>query len=267
MLKHEYDKDSDRWYINKETGERYAGVTSILNVVSKPGIDKAKLKKQAEYLADHRKEMSTWTKAKYTAAVKNDDVYLDDWRIARDVGTAAHKVLEDLLADNVQDAEAYEVDGWDGKNPKLWVTQAWEELNEQFDIKPLRNETMVFSDKWGFAGTYDNAWLIDGELCIVDAKTNKGGPRSSVALQNCAYAMAEKMYDENGNVRDNLEFTRSRVFWIRPEGWNLFELRFDQDIWVDFRAMLRVYQHVKLRENRVIEEALADDGLMFYRRF
>jgi hypothetical protein len=221
----------------------------------------------ATYLADNRKRLAESTKASFLAEVKNEDVYLDDWRIARDVGTAAHKALEDILEGNENDAEAYDVDGWEGQNPKLWVTRAWEELNEQFDVEPLRNETMVFSDAYGYAGTYDNAWLINGELCMVDAKTNKGGPRASVALQNIAYAMAEKMYDESGNVVDNLEFERSRVFWVRPEGWNLFELRFDHELWVDFRAMLRTYQHVKLRESRVIEEALVDDGLTFYRRF
>lgn len=147
------------------------------------------------------------------------------------------------------------------------MTRAWEELNERFTVTPVHNETMVFSPKFGYAGTYDNAWYIDGELCIVDAKTNKNGPRASVGLQNMAYAMAEKMYLPNGEVADNVAFERSRVFWVRPEGWNLFELRFDNDLWVDFRAMLRSYQHVKLREARVIEEGLVDDGLTFRRWF
>jgi len=263
----EYDESWDRWYINKETGEKYAGVTSILNVMSKPGIDKAKLKLQATYLANNRKRMSELTKAAFLAEVKNDDVFLDDWRIARELGTAAHKVLEDILEGRAQHPEMYEVDGWEGENPLGWVTRAWEELNEQFDVTPVRNETMVFSDQWGYAGTYDNAWLINDEMCMVDAKTNAGGPRSSVGLQNIAYAMAEKMYDENGNVTDNLEFDRSRVFWVRPDGWNLFELRFDHELWVDFRALLRTYQHVKLREKRVIEEALYPEGKTFWRRF
>lgn len=267
MLKREYDADRDRWYINQESGEKYAGVTSVLNVASKPGIEKAKLKKQAEYLADRRKTMDSLTKQAYLATVKNEDVYLDEWRIARDIGTAAHQVLEDLIAGEEKDAAKYEVDGWEGQNPKLWMTRAWEELNEQFSVLPVQSETLVYSDKYGYAGTYDNAWYIDGELCMVDAKTNKGGPRPNVALQNVAYAMAENALDEKGNPTKNPKFERSRVFWVRPEGWNLYELRFDKDLWVDFRAMLRVYQHTKVREGRAIEEALHDDGLTFFRRF
>jgi len=266
-LQREYDDNYDRWYIDKDKGERYAGVTSILNVVNKEGINKAKLKLQATYLADNRKDMAELTKAQYMARVKNDSVYLDDWRVAREVGTQAHAVLEGILNNDVDANVGEEVEGWEGQHPKLWMTRAWEELNEQFDVKPLHNETMVFSDKYGYAGTYDNAWLIDGELCMVDAKTNKNGPRASVGLQNMAYAMAEKMYLPNGDVAANETFERSRVFWVRPEGWQLFELRFDNDLWVDFRAMLRTYQHVKLREKRVIEEGLVEDGLTFRRWF
>ena len=181
----------------------------------------------------------------------------------------SHAVLENLIDPMSPVPEGFDddVEGWTGQHPSLWMRRAWEELNEQFDVKPVHNETMVFSDKWGYAGTYDNAWLIDGAMCIVDAKTNKNGPRASVGLQNMAYAMAEKMYLPDGTVADNVAFERSRVFWVRPEGWNLYELRFDNDLWIDFRAMLRAYQHVKLRENRVIEEALVEDGLTFRRWF
>lgn len=271
-LKRDYDEQWDRWYINQDTGEKYAGVTSILNVLNKEGVNKAKVKNQAVYLADNRKRMADLTKAQYLAEVKNDSVYLDDWRIAREVGTQAHLVLEDLLANPFHDTypidKKYDdVEGWEGQHPQLWMTRAWEELNEQFDVKPVHNETMVFSDKYGYAGTYDNAWLIDGEMCMVDAKTNKNGPRASVGLQNMAYAMAEKMYLPDGTVTDNVDFERSRVFWVRPEGWNLYELRFDNDLWVDFRAMVRAYQHVKLREKKVIEEALVEDGLTYRRWF
>lgn len=267
MLKQTYDDDWARWYLDEETGERYCGVTSVLNVLNKEGINKAKMKLQATYLADNRKEMSELTKAQYLARVKNDDVFLDDWRIAREVGTQAHEVLETLLTTVDPVTITKNVEGWEGQHPAYWMTRAWEELNEQFHVEPLHNERMVFSPQYGYAGTYDNAWLIDGELCIVDAKTNKNGPRASVGLQNIAYAMAEKAYDEHGNVVDNETFERSRVFWVRPEGWNLFELRFDNDLWVDFRAMLRAYQHVKLREKKVIQEGLVEDGLTFRRWF
>lgn len=267
-LKRELDDDYDRWYINKETGERYIGVTSVLNVLNKEGINKAKLKKQATYLADNRKRLAEVTKAQFLAEIKSDEVYLDDWRVAREVGTQAHTVLEDLLAGkDVNNVEYEDVEGWTGQHPKLWMKRAWEELNEQFKIEPVHNETMVFSDEYGFAGTYDNAWLIDGQLCIVDAKTNQNGPRSSVAVQNIAYAMAEKMYSKSGEVLDNLEFEASRVFWVRPEGWNLYELRFDRELWVDFRAMLRCVQYNKLREKRAVEQALVEDGLTFRRWF
>ncbi len=266
-LRREHDDDWDRWYIDNDTGEKYAGVTSILNVLNKEGVNKAKLKQQAIYLADNRKRMADLTKASYLAEVKNDGVYLDDWRVARELGTAAHLVLENLIDGKAPETDVEDVEGWEGQSPVLWMTRAWEELNEQFNVQPLYSETMVFSPKYGYAGTYDNAWMIDGELCIVDAKTNKNGPRASVGLQNIAYAMAEKMYLPNGEVADNVEFQRSRVFWVRPDGWNLFELRFDNDLWVDFRAMLRAYQHVKLREARVIEEGLVEDGLTYRRWF
>lgn len=270
-LTRDYDDNWDRWYIDKETGEKYAGVTSILNVLDKKGVYKGERNLMAAYLADHRKRLAELTKAQFMAEAKNDKLYLDDWRIAREIGTYAHSVLEHILKHGTDNLDVIDfgpvVDGWEGKDPAIWVRQAWEELNEEFDIVPVHNETMVFDPALGYAGTYDNAWYIDGELCIVDAKTNKNGPRSSVGLQNIAYAMAEKMYDEDGNVADNREFEKSRVFWLRPEGWNLYELRFDNDLWVDFRAILRAYKYTKLREKRVVEEALASDGLTFRRWF
>ncbi len=266
-LRREHDDNWDRWYIDSETGERYAGVTSILNVLNKEGVNKAKLKQQAVYLADNRKRMAELTKAQYLAEVKNDSVYLDDWRVAREVGTQAHGVLEELINGTAADDFDMPVEGWEGQHPKLWMTRAWEELNERFNVQPLYSETMVFSPKYGYAGTYDNAWLIDGEMCIVDAKTNKNGPRASVGLQNIAYAMAEYMYLPNGEVAENVEFERSRVFWVRPEGWQLYELRFDNELFVDFRGILRAYKYTKLREARVIEDALVEDGLTFRRWF
>lgn len=266
MLKQEYEDDA-RWYLDDETGERYCGVTSVLNVLNKEGVNKAKLKMQATYLADNRKRMADLTKAQYLAEVKSDKVYLDEWRVAREVGTQAHSVLENLIERDPNYLATPDVEGWEGQHPALWMRRAWEELNERFDVKPLHSERMVFSPQYGYAGTYDNAWWIDGELCMVDAKTNKNGPRASVGLQNIAYAMAEKAYDNDGNIVDNETFERSRVFWVRPEGWNLYELRFDNELWVDFRAMLRAFKHVKLRESRVIEESLVDDGLTFRRWF
>jgi hypothetical protein len=266
-LRRTYDDDSDRWYIDRETGEKYAGVTSILNVLNKEGVNKAKLKLLSTYLADNRKRLSEVTKAQYLAEVKSDAVYLDDWRVARELGTAAHLVLENHIAGRPAGEGVQDVEGWEGESPVLWMSRAWEEINEQFDVKPVLNETMVFSDKWGFAGTYDNAWYIDGKLCIVDAKTNKNGPRASVGLQNIAYAMCEKYYDPTGAIQDNLTFEASRVFWVRPEGWQLYDVRFDEELWVDFRALLRAYKHVKLREKTVIGEPLYDDGIVFHRWF
>lgn len=266
-LRRDHDEQWDRWYIDDDTGEKFAGVTSVLNVANKEGVNKAKLKQQAIYLADNRKRMADLTKAQYLAEVKNDSVYLDDWRVAREVGTAAHLVLENLIDGKAPETDAQDVEGWEGQSPTLWMTRAWEELNERYNVQPLYSETMVFSEKWGYAGTYDNAWLIDGELCIVDAKTNKNGPRASVGLQNMAYAMAEHMYLPNGEVADNVEFEKSRVFWVRPDGWQLYDLRFDNELWVDFRAHLRLFKYTKLREGKVIEDALVEDGLTFRRWF
>lgn len=262
-----YDKQRNRWYRDPSNPTRtYAGVTSILNVKDAPWLARARVKGTAEYAATHRKALAEMTKAEVVALLNSQNVTLPDWKVATDFGTATHTVIENIINDrplgqgvrHVEGTKSYPV----SNTFTEFVPQYFSEFRAKHNVQVLDCEKVVVSDIWGHAGRFDAVMIVDDEIMIVDTKTNKPGPRAKTALQNKAYCTYTEIIDPVTGARSPMhKVTASRVLWMREEGWNLFELAFDDSVADDFRHHLDLFAFGKLREDSLIKGAIHKDQL------
>lgn len=271
------DVNGERFYRDPGNPTKvYPGVTSILNTRYKAGIEKAKLNAAVLYLARQRKleTFQKMTQADIVAFMKNEDVYLPTWKVARDFGTACHQVIENLVdgvdvSTNVQWVEPH------AKYPCSntfveWVPEVWAQFVKKFDVEVLMSEQVVVSDQWGYAGRFDLIVLMDfhdgmgPQVTMLDIKTNVNGPHGDVAIQNTAYSKADHILTPNGKYQSVPDVTRSAVLWMHENAplslgvpsWNLYPLRFDDTTWRTFYAELILHRFSHQGEYNVIGEGL-----------
>lgn len=226
-----------------------------------PGLEKAKLNGVATFAARNRKAIAGWTQAYTIQFLKEQDNVLPDWKIARDYGTAAHQVLDNIIHGRSLN---YDVEVPEGSatypviNPVEWVPKWWDQFNREFAPVILGAEQTVVNDRLGYAGSFDLLLSIDGVVTVVDCKTNKAGPKPDTALQNMAYARCNSIVDMSTGVRSTWpQIAQSRVLWMRPEGWNFFPLQFDDEVWRRFFARLILFMSSQ-DEHQMIGDPLFD---------
>jgi len=211
-------------------------------------IETAKVNGVARYAARNRKDLAERTQAFVYGLLKEQDEVLPDWRVAREFGNQVHQVIENIINGKPLDYLVRDVEGTSSypveNNFTEWVPRYWDEFVRRHNVRILSCEQSVVSDKWGYAGSYDLFGLVDGEPVFIDAKSNAKGPHLwSVALQNKAYGSADYVLDFiTGEQSDLPQATGSRVLWLRPEGWNLWPLPYDNEIWRQFYAHLLLFQ-------------------------
>jgi hypothetical protein len=102
---------------------------------------------------------------------------------ATDIGTLAHKWIEEYLAD------------WKPtmpKNPQLLSTiESWLDWAHENQILAYETEFKVYSREHDYAGTCDFDGIINGERCIADWKTGKA-VYPEHRLQTIAYLLARE---------------------------------------------------------------------------
>ncbi len=132
------DDDDNRWYTKNELLDynSYIGVTSVL--------DCAVPKMLKKYFVNNTKEKQE--KRLFETA---------------DLGTAIHNEIE-------ADLKGVGIDHRSDAAPALEAWKTWREYNQ---IRTIQTETMVHSDRFGFAGTYDFLAEINGQVYLADIKT------------------------------------------------------------------------------------------------
>ena len=56
----------------------------------------------------------------------------------------------------------------------------------------------MWSDRSGYAGSFDAVCRIEGERVLLDLKTTRSGVHADVALQLAAYARTEQLITQDG---------------------------------------------------------------------
>lgn len=229
----------------------------MLGVKKVGALEKAKVNGVAGYAAHNRKDLAGMTKAATYALLRDERVTLPDWEVGRNFGTATHTVLENVIMGRPLDTDLQEVEGTDSypvANDFIeWVPRWWDEFTTDFDVEVIECEETVVSPL-GYGGSFDLILKVNGVPTMVDAKSNRGGPRDSVALQNEAYRRCPEIVDMTTGARRPMpEVERSAVLWLRPEGWNLYPLKDGDPVWRRFYAHLLLFQEG--------EEAMIGAGL------
>lgn len=137
------DSDSGRKYLIEGTSKSLVSVTTVLGWIAKPGIDKWK-KRVGEEAANKKS------------------------RHASTRGTRLHSVVEEYLQNgDVEGLEEYKV-----PLIQLMFSGAKSKLAKHIN-NIYQQETQMFSERLGVAGTVDLICEFDGELAVVDFKTSE----------------------------------------------------------------------------------------------
>lgn len=127
--------------------------------------------------------------------------------------------------------------------PKQWPTANlprvrqmcvhYRDLCESWQIQALYQERTVCNSKLSLAGSFDligtSPLLDDGRPWVGDRKTTNGvKPRSDITYQLCAYAYADEMWDDRGNITPMPEVNSQGGYVIKVKDYGA-SLH-----WVDF---------------------------------
>jgi len=235
-----FKKGGSRFYVHPDkTFGSVPGVTSVLNMIPKDFLKWWAAKMSAEFAVDNA---SSWIgmamNGNRQAAI---DVikraHLRNTDEAAQFGTDAHDVWERMARGEKLGRQH------PGMEP---FVRGFSEWLEMYEPEFLHLEATVWSETYGYAGSFDGAARIDGDrlgqeedaIVILDWKTTRSGVHAEVGLQLNAYANADYIIHPDGSKEDLPEFNAAAVFHGRPEGWQFVPVRLGDDIFDIFKALL-----------------------------
>lgn len=175
-----------RFYEHPVTGAKVPGVTTVIDVLSKPALPRWAAKETAVFAVANRK---SWQDLDDDAAI--DLLKGSPWRIsggAMSKGTEIHAIAEKLLMNQPVDFVPPDI-----QNPVRGVAEIIEWLKP--DV--MHMECSVWNLTKKYAGTADVIARIDGEVWMLDWKSSKD-VYPDYALQLAAYGHAEVILKPDG---------------------------------------------------------------------
>jgi hypothetical protein len=220
-------------------GVKADGVTTLLgDGLSKPALINWAANTTANYAVDHWDELSELPASKKLDTLKGAR-YADVDQAAKR-GTEVHEIAEQLL-------HGREVPVPDELAPH--VNSAVRFLDE-WKIRPILTETVVYSLRGRYAGTLDmvvTSDLLPGRVILADWKTSRSGIYGEAALQLSAYANADFYVDEAGVDQpvESLGITDHWGIWIRPDGYDVLPLDASEETFKFFQYISVVARRSK----------------------
>ena len=209
-------------------GELYPSVTTILNIISKPGLFYWGCLKTAEALkADPNLTPQEATRAPLTIR-----------DAAGGIGTTVHSFVEAWKAGNTPSLEGL-------GNDFVPYAKAFIKFTEEMPFTLLERERSVYSKKHHYAGTLDiTATDANKELWVLDVKTSKS-VRKEMGLQLVAYAEALK--EETG-----LDY-RMAVVHLKPTGgYKFVEFKDSIEVFLAAKRLFDWRQLKMFRESKTV---------------
>jgi hypothetical protein len=217
-------------------GEKVPGVTTILGAaLPKPALIEWAGKTTAAYAIDHWEELGELTPSKRLARL--DKARFEERDAAARRGTEVHRLAEALVSGEevtVPDELAGHVESY------VDFLDAWEP-------EPVLVEAVIANRAVGYCGTVDLVADMGGTRWLLDVKTARSGIFGETALQLCAYARAEVYLDDEGNEAKMADVGIDRIagIHVRADGWDLRELRGDDEVWNTFRHLAWLARHTE----------------------
>ena len=190
-------------YKHPHTGQVVPGVTTVLRKLDKPALIQWNIDNTAAYAVANIDHLLTRTQEQgygflrwywkrdplkgdmedirnYSNGVLND---------AGELGTMLHDwVAADHGACPYPDASNAPYHFWE-------MVEQWDKYNTEHEIEVLHSEVTLWNHDFGYAGTADGIWVIDGKLTLVDVKTSRNTWdehwMQAVALQRCGTLLTE----------------------------------------------------------------------------
>jgi|SRR5580658_8172159 hypothetical protein len=171
-------------------------VTTILSSIGKPALVNWAAKVEREMVVavstdlymEPRKEKLTPSQWALTLNNRLGTTKASQKELTRagDIGTEVHNLVEWTIRTELMQKV--------GPSPKIrdaaqWAFMAWEDWKKSVHLKPIAVEQVVYSRKYGYAGTLDLLAEVNGVLTVIDWKTGKA-VYSEAHLQNAAYRQA-----------------------------------------------------------------------------
>lgn len=242
----------DRFYEQPGTGLEAPSVTSFLKVLPKPALEKWKREQAVRWVIENidifqrELERGKTVDNLVTMAMSAQHSTFD----AAASGDVAHKIMEDsALGEEPHIPVGY------GSVPEVWKDFVEEFGVEVFAVEPLiHNYTQGYSGsadliaygywpRFNFEGGEFEATVTKG-LAVIDYKTGKG-LYGSTAYQNTAYAMGETYETPDGEELELPAVDLSFGFWLRPSGWALYPLAYNDDTKTVVRAARALYDRTQ----------------------
>lgn len=236
------DRGKNHWYVDAETGERVPGVTSITD----GGLPKKALinwsgNATAEYAVDNWDELTELAPSQRLKKIQGGRYEAKD--AAANKGTRVHDLAEKLVKGeqvSVPDELAGHV-------------QSYVRFLDEFDVRPVLVEAVVYSETHGYCGTLDLiADLLDPDdpepdpemrrriRALLDLKTNRSGIFGETALQLAGYRYADMWIDQStGETHDMPEVEMCGAVHVRADGYSLIPLEVTE---LQHRQLLYVQQ-------------------------
>ena len=219
-------------------GDVVPSVTTFLDVLPKPALDKWRVKVTAEYAID---KVDDWAKLDATSQLivprMPRDATVDMMKgapysdtSARDNGNIVHKIFEDLFV------------GREPLVPKGFerAVDLFEQFNKDFEIEVLYIEPQLVNEKLKYSGSTDGIFRINGKLTVIDWKAGRG-LYGSTAYQATAYARCEYIVTETGEEVEMPQVDQLMGVWLRSSGYAPYPLEYSQDTWDVVRMARRLY--------------------------
>lgn len=238
-------RNDSRFYVDRETGERVPGVTSIVDMVPKPFLQFWAAKLVAEWAADNigsyvQLLIDGQREAAIDAAKSAPRRSVSE---AAAVGTKVHDYFEQYARGDAPKRVPVDVQPY---------ARHIAEFHDRYQPEYLHLEDTVWSSTHRYAGSFDWIARIDGEIVLGDNKTTRSGVHAEVALQLSAYAHADKLITQSGDEVEVPPVDAGAVFHLRPEGWKLVPVRIDREVFEHFLALRRTFDWVKSLSSGVI---------------
>jgi hypothetical protein len=205
------------YYIDSEP---VTSVSRIIRGACPPKLDAWAARLCADYVVNHREELSTLEPSEVIRRVEN--VPRERRSEAAVRGTDVHSVAERLAAGETVDVPDHlsgHVDSY------MAFVRDWEP-------RELLTETAIIKRQaWeggGYGGTFDLlADLGDGQRWLLDYKTTASGVFPEMALQLAGYRYADAFLDSEGAEQAMLAVDACGIVWLRADGYDLIPLTVD----------------------------------------
>jgi hypothetical protein len=214
-------------YKHPVTGQVVPGVTTVLKKLDKPGVTQWAVDNTAAYAVANIDGLLNRTEEQGYGFLRwywKRDPLQDD---QDDIRNFSNGVLNDAanLGTMMHDWVAAD----HGGQPYPDVTFApeyfwemvaqWDEWVANNDVEPLFTETTFWSEQYGYAGTADGLWTINGVPTLVDVKTSRNVWDEHLmqlsALGACDYALIENDKNEWEEIPIP-SFSQYALLHVRP---------------------------------------------------